>query len=172
MVVATDEYGDTSYAWGEFTTLASRSVEVAVDHLCVVEGPTNVVDTSLFIRHDDDDHAAYELGDWIGWDDAEREVDLDVLVARTWEANVCEPFWPELMASPQGDSDDSCLSWNTATAAIDLDQVPSDDGHWVDHTFEVELRTPHGAGNALPDGYGDPRWFHVVATAQVHVSYR
>jgi len=172
MVAATDQHGDTSHAFGEFTTLSTRNVELAVTYMSVFDGPSNVEETTQHIRLDGGDHADYELGDWVAWDDVDRHVDLDLLVARTWEASVCEPFWDELMESPQGDSDDSCVAWNTATADIDLDALPAGQGHWSDHTFDVEFRTPTDAGGSLPAGYGDPRWFHVVATARLHVSYR
>ncbi|HEY6530804.1 MAG TPA: hypothetical protein VIY72_00775, partial [Acidimicrobiales bacterium] len=147
-------------------------VEIEITEMAVLGGPSNVEDTGTYLRLDDEDHAAYDLGDEIARDDAEREVRLDLLVARVWEASVCEPFWPEFMEQPQGDSDASCVAWNTASADIDLDAVPSNHHRWTSHTFETSLHTPTGAGNALPTGYGDPRHFHVEATARVHVIYR
>jgi hypothetical protein len=171
MVAATDEHGDTSYAWGELTTLSTRSVEVAVTSMAVHDGPSNVVETTRHIRLDEGEYATYELGDWAEWDEVDRNVDVDLYVTRFWEASVCEVFWSSYFEHPQGDSDDACAAWNTATAEIDLDRLPGAD-RWTSHTFEADLHTPTGAGNALPTGYGDPRHFHVEATATVHVTYR
>jgi hypothetical protein len=171
MVAATDEHGDTSHAFGEFTTLSTRTVHVVVDEVEVFGGPTNLEATELFFRLDDADHEAYELGDWMEIVDVERNVDIDLMVARFWEAQVCEPFWDSMMDVPQGDSDDSCLSWNTASDRIDLDRIPAGTTRWTSHSFDATLQTPTGEGQALPPGYGDPRYFNLLADARIVVVY-
>ncbi len=171
MVTATDEHDDTSYAWGEFTTLSTRTVEVSISEVDISGGPGNVVQTDTFLRLDDDDHAAYDLGDWAEFGAVDSTVDVDLLVARTWEANVCEPFWPSLMVIPQGDSDDSCVSWNTASADdVFLDVTHPTTSSWSSVSFTRSLATPQG-GPSLPAGYGDPRYFHAAALATFHVTY-
>jgi hypothetical protein len=171
MVAATDEHGDTSHAFGEFTTLSTRTVHVVVDEVDVFGGPQNLEATEQFFRLDDADHAAYQLGDWVEVADVDRHVDVDLMVARFWEAEVCEPFWESLMDSPQGDSDDSCLSWNTASDGIDLDRIPAGSTRWTSVAFDATLQTPAGDGQALPPGYGDPRYFNLLADARLVVVY-
>jgi hypothetical protein len=171
MVAATDEHGDTSHAFGEFTTLSTRTVHVVVDEVDVVGGPQNLESTGLFLRLDQADHEAYELGDWTEVADVERHVDVDLMVARFWEASVCEPFWESMMEVPQGDSDDSCLSWNTASDTIDLDRIPAGHASWTAVSFDATLQTPTGEGQALPPGYGDPRYFSLLADARIVVVY-
>jgi hypothetical protein len=170
MVAATDEHGDTSHAFGEFTTLSTRTVHVVVDEVEVFGGPQNLESTGLYLRLDDDDHESYELGGWMEVADVDRHVDVDLMVARFWEASVCEPFWESMMDVPQGDSDDSCLSWNTASATIDLDHIPTA-ASWTSVSFDATLQTPTGEGGALPPGYGDPRYFNVLADARIVVVY-
>ncbi len=171
MVTATDEHDDISYAWGQFTTLSTRTVEVSVSEVDIAGGPGNVVSTSTYLRHDDEDHTAYELGTWADLGSVGRTTDLDLLVMRWWDGKVCEALGPDAISTPQGDSDAACVAWNTASADdLDLDVLHPSKSRWTSVSFTRALATPAG-GPSLPAGYGDPRWFHVDTVATIYVAY-
>ncbi len=72
---------------------------------------------------------------------------------------------------PQGDSDELCGSWNSASVDnVDLDVIPAGESHWTSVTISTTFNTSAGDG-ALPDSYGDPRFFHFSAPVTLDVSY-
>lgn len=174
-LTATDEYGDVSYAFGEFTTLSERRVDIVVDDIDIIGGPTNVVRTdTLFIV----DGGGFWDVDGPGWDlthfGLDRHVDLGLRVDRTWDVawnTVCEGDNPADVP-PSGDSDASCSTWNTASLNdLDLDVIPPDRSRWTSVSFDRTMTTPTGAGEPLPPGYGDPRYFDIVAPVSFVVTY-
>lgn len=186
MATATDEYNDTSYAWGEFTTLSTRTVEIRVNSAEIDGGPGNISGTFALLRaagegygavyHEDThsiDMPVYDFGTWRRYDDVDQNIDVDLYVVRRWDADICEAFWPSYTETPQGHDTDSCAAWNTASATIDLDEIPAGGSRWRSVAFDATLHTPTGAGTgqALPNGYGDPYHFHVTAPMTVNVIY-
>jgi hypothetical protein len=166
MVAATDEHNDTSHAWGVFTTLSTRDVEVAIHQVEITGGPTNVDGTHHRLRFEGGDFQNYNLGANWTYEDVDRHVDVELGVFRTWPGRICEGLWTSLLHTVYGDSDDSCASWNTASAlSIDLDQVPVHD-RWTSVGFTAVARSPEGVGASAP------RWFDVAAYVSVHVTYR
>jgi hypothetical protein len=165
MVAATDEHDDTSYAWGEFTTLSTRDVEVAIHQVEITGGPTNVNGTHHRLRFEGGEFQNYNLGAQWTYRDVDSHVDVELGVFRTWPGRICEGLWTSLLNSVYGDSDDSCASWNTAQAlSIDLDQIPVHD-RWTNVAFTAAARSPEGVGASAP------RWFDVAAYISVQVTY-
>lgn len=171
MVTATDQYDDTSYAWGEFTTLSTRTVEVTVNDVEVIGGPGNVIDTDTHLRAGGEAVDDYGLGTWVDLGQTGRTTDVDLVVVRSWDGKVCETPDLDMFDAPHGDSDDSCLSWNTASGHdLDMDAIHASASHWSSVTFARTLTVDAG-GPSLPPGYGDPRWFSTTAVATFHVVY-
>ena len=166
-VTATDEHDNTAYAYGEFTTLSQRTVDVAIGPPGISGGPTNVVDTDVRLRVAD---LSYDLvnppettGDYLS---LPRHLDLAVLVFRTWATSqytFCEGPWPE-SNPPQGDSDDQCGSWNTAFDEVDLDRIPQGQSRWTEVSIQRTLQT---TGNCA----GDPRCFDFAVVVNLTVEY-
>ncbi|WP_193615387.1 hypothetical protein [Desertimonas flava] len=173
-VAATDELGDISYAFGQFTTLSERTVNLVVGDVDIIGGPTNIVHTDTVFIIDGDywdiDGAGWELVH-VGLD---RRVDLALRVYREWQvagSTLCEGSYPET-DPPTGNSDDRCETWNTASLNdLDVDVIPPNRAHWTSVGFERTLVTPSGAGGQLPPGYGEPRYFDISASISFVVTY-
>jgi hypothetical protein len=103
-----------------------------------------------------------------------RHVDLAVQVFREWatsQSTFCEGPWPDGHDYPQGDSDDECGTWNSASIdALDLDVIPNGRNSWTEVSFSRTLQTSAG-DDALPAGQGDPRFFHFSAPVTLTVTY-
>ena len=169
MVAATDQYG-TSHAFGELTTLSTRTVHVAVDGIEITGGPQNVIETRTHLLVGGDYRHEVSLGAWSFINPLANLVDLDVLVTRGWPSgDPCEVHQPWNL-TPQGDSDSACMSWNTATATVDLAQGPAGADRWTTVDLDATAAVPAGDG-ALPPGYGQPRYFDLVADISVHIVY-
>lgn len=173
MAAATDENGDTSYAWGEFFTLSQRTVEITIGSPTVSGGPTNIVDTDVWLRTADLDFLLVAVEDTIVYYSLPRHTDLGLFVFRTWatsQSTICEGVIAPGALGPQGDDDGLCGCWNSASLEIDLDVVPAGETSWTSATIDAPFSSAAG-GDPLPDGYGDPRFFHFSAPVTVGVSY-
>jgi len=131
MVAATDEHGDTAYAYGRFVPLAERTVHITLGDVTVDGGPQNVVDTAVYLSVDGDDFWIVDAGSdgssvYAG---RGRHVDLVLFTFRQWatsQSTVCEGCDPDGMLA-QGDSDGLCGSWNSAS----LDNVDRRCERWA-----------------------------------------
>jgi hypothetical protein len=167
MVAATDEYDDTSHSWGEFTTLSTRTVEVGIDNVEIMGGPTNVNGTYHHLRFEGSEFQSYNLGAGLTFEDVDRYVDVELGVFRSWPGKICEGLWTSLLSSVYGDSDASCASWNTARAfSVDLDGAKPVASRWTSNDFTAVAVSPEGVGASAP------RWFDVAAYVNVHVTFR
>jgi hypothetical protein len=175
MVAATDDNDDTAYAYGQFDTLSERTVSVSIGDVTVDGGPQNVVETYVYLRVDGDDFWIVDPGSdsssvYVGLD---RRVDLVLFNFRGWETSqytFCEGFDPDHMPS-QGDNDDLCGSWNSASLDdLDLDVIPPGESRWTSVTIDTTFNTSSGDG-VLPGDYGDPRFFHFSAPVTLEISY-
>lgn len=165
---ATDENGHSAYAYGSFVTLDERDVEISIGDVTVSGGPNNIVGTSLYLQVDGDDPEAVPPSP--NFHDVDRHLDLRLWTVRWWEGSVCESWVPDADSGTQGDSDDSCLAWNSAPLDdVDLDAIPAASA-WVGVTLHRTFQTA-GGDDALPGGYGDPRFFHFSAPVTLTVSY-
>ena len=175
MVAATDENDDTAYAYGRFVTLSERTVSVTIGDVSVEGGPQNVVDTDVYLAVDDFGFWTVETGSDVSsvYADRGRHIDLALVTFRTWETSqstLCEGFSPEGMPA-QGDSDEMCGSWNSATLGnVDLDAIPAGADRWTSVAVGATFNTSAG-DDALPADYGDPRFFHFSAPVTLEVSY-
>jgi len=173
MVAATDENGDTAYAYGEFTTMSQRTVDISVGTPTVNGGPTNVVSTRIYLKVSDLDFLRVQTGESQVYIGVHRHVDLAVQVFREWatsQSTFCEGPRPD-SHGVHGDSDDECGTWNSASIdALDLDVIPNDRNSWTEVSFSRTLQTSAGDG-ALPAGQGDPRFFHFSAPVTLTVTY-
>jgi hypothetical protein len=171
-VSATDENLDTAHAYGEFTTLSQRTVEISIDAPAISYGPTNVVDTDVSLKVADLDFDSLALPADLVYYSLPRELDLALFVFRTWETSqytLCEGLPDPDLAPPQGHNDDMCGAWNTASADdIDLDPIPAA-ASWTSVTMSTELAS-WGDG-AIPGQPSDPRYFHVSTAVTIRVDY-
>jgi hypothetical protein len=172
IVAATDENNDTSHAYGSFTTLSQRAVTISIGDPTVTGGPTNIVDTDVFLKVADLDFRSVVPPESLVYYSLPRHLDLALRLFRTWETSqstFCEGIDPE-DAGMQGDSDAICGTWNTATADLDLDAIPAGRSRWTEVSITRTLQTPTSDG-ALPPGHGDPRYFDFSATVTLTVDY-
>jgi len=172
MVVATDDDGHTSYAWGEFTTLSQRTVYVELGPAAVFGGPGGIdATTSTLGLNGTQVDATPGLQGILLFQDLPRYLDVDYRMVRSWDDDVCETLDLE-GAGTQGGSADACLAWNSAHLDdVDLDRVPGGHSHWTQTSVELLLHPPTGEGDALPPGYGDPYSFSFQVPVTLHVSY-
>jgi hypothetical protein len=173
MVAATDENGDTAYAYGEFTTMSQRTVEISVGTPTVTGGPTNIVSTRTYLKVSDLDFLSVQPGESQVYIGIHRHLDLAVQLFREWATSqytFCEGPWPNAHGG-QGDSDDECGTWNSASIdELDLDLIPDGRNSWTEVTFSRTFQTSAG-DDALPAGQGDPRFFHFSAPVTLTVTY-
>jgi hypothetical protein len=175
MVAATDENDDTAHAYGEFTTLAERTVHVTIGDVTVEGGPQNVDGTAVALRVDGFAYWSVDPGSGVSsvYADRGRRVDLALFTFRSWETSqytICEGYDPDDMPA-QGDSDELCGSWNSAVLDnVDLDVIPAGANTWTTATIQTTFNTSSG-DDPLPGGYGDPRFFHFSAPVTLDVSY-
>ena len=176
MVAATDEHGDTAYAYGRFVPLAERTVHITLGDVTVDGGPQNVVDTAVYLSVDGDDFWIVDAGSdgssvYAG---RGRHVDLVLFTLGQWatsQSTVCEGFDPDRMLA-QGDSDGLCGSWNFASLNnADLDVISASESRWTSATVSTTFNTS-ASDDALPASYGDPRFIHFSAAVTLDVSYR
>ncbi|MBI2706031.1 MAG: hypothetical protein HYX32_12190 [Actinobacteria bacterium] len=171
MAAATDEDDRTAYAWGEFTTLSRRDVFVEFGDTEVFGGPGNISQTTWILGLDGP-LANVAPGEGILLYKAlPRFADLDFWLARSWEGDICEGWWPS--GEPSfGHYSDSCVAWNAVGVdGIDLDTIPAGKTRWTQTSASMTLRPPTGAGNALPPGYGDPYYFSFQVPLTLYVTY-
>lgn len=175
VVAATDENDDTAYAYGQFVTLSERTLQVTIGDVTVDGGPQNVVDTDVYLRVDGFEFWNVDPGSGVSsvYAGRGRHVDLVLFTFRQWatsQSTFCEGFDPDGMPV-QGDNDDLCGAWNSSSLAnLDLDVIPPDRSAWTEATINTTFNTSSGDG-PLPDGYGDPRFFHFSAPLRLDVSY-
>jgi hypothetical protein len=102
-----------------------------------------------------------------------RRVDLALFTFREWETSqytFCEGIYPDDMPA-QGDSDDACGSWNTAVLGdVDVDAIPPGRDRWTSTSVSAAFLTSAG-DDAIPEGFGDPRFFHFSAPVTIEVTY-
>ena len=169
---ATDEHLDTAHAYGEFTTLSQRAVEISLSAPAISYGPTNVVDTDVSLKVADLDFDSLALPAELTYYSLPRHLDLALFVFRTWETSqytFCEGLPDPDLAPPQGDNDDMCGAWNTATLDnFDLDRILPYSS-WTEYSASSEL-TSWDEGS-LPGQPSDPRYFHVSAEVTISVEY-
>jgi hypothetical protein len=176
MVAATDENDDTALAFGSFVTLSERTVSVTIGDLTVEGGPQNVVDTYVYLAVDDFGFWTVQTGTDVSsvYADRSRRIDLVLFTFRQWatsQSTFCEGFTPTIEWPAQGDSDDRCGSWNSASLSnVDLDVIPAGRDRWTSVTVSTTFNTSAG-DDALPAGSGDPRFFHFSAPVTLDVSY-
>jgi hypothetical protein len=174
MVAATDEHGDTAYAYGQFITLDERTVEITISSPAVSGGPTNIVDTDVWLKTVDLDFWYVSPPETLVYYSLPRHVDLVLLTFRQWatsQSTFCEGIDPDGNFPAQGDSDEMCGSWNSALLGhVDLDVIPAGESRWTSVTVSTAFNTSSG-DSALPDSYGDPRFFHFSAPVTLDVSY-
>ncbi len=172
MVAATDDDNHTAYAWGEFTTLSTRTVQVELGTVAVFGGPGGIDSTTAELGLDGT-HVDVTPGleGILLFHDLPRHLDVDYWMVRSWDDDICEA-WVLDHVIPHGASSDACLAWNSAFSDdVDLDAIPADTAHWTQTGVELSLRPPTGAGDALPPGYGDPDYFTFEVPVTLHVSY-
>jgi hypothetical protein len=173
MAVATDEYDDTSYAWGRFTTLSQRNVIVGLGDVDIYKGPSNVVQTRLLLGVNGSDGLDYSpgVGSTYLYEGVGRRLDLKLWVTRSWPGDLCEGWESSMAPTTFGRNDDSCLAWNTAVVDdVDLDVPPAGRTRWTGTIVRTTLRTPTDVG-ALPPGFSIDHYFSFVAPVAVLVSY-
>lgn len=172
IVAATDENGDTAYAYGQFVTLSERTVEITVGSPAVSGGPTNIVHTAVWLKTVDLDFWLLSPPQTVVYYSLPRHVDLVLLTFREWatsQSTFCEGANPDFMGA-QGDDDGLCGTWNSASLDnVDLDAIPADSS-WTSVTVNATFATP-GGDDALPDSHGDRRFFHFSAPVTIDVSY-
>lgn len=173
MAAATDEYDDTSYAWGRFTTLSRRDVIVGLGDVDIYKGPGNVVQTRLLLGVNGGDGLDYSpgAGSTYIYEDLGRLIDLKLWVTRSWPGDLCEGWYSSMASTPFGRNDDSCLAWNTAVVDdLDLDVPPAGRTRWTGTVVRSTLRTPTDIG-ALPPGYSIDHYFSFEAPVALLVAY-
>lgn len=177
-VVATDDDGNADHGHGEFTTLSTRTVSVQLDDVVITGGPSEITHTGIVLGLSGQNAVDLTPGQ-AGiplFPSVARYVDVDLTVRRSLRTDhTCEvfpgPSGPGAVPD-HGYSTTACIAWNTARIDdLDLDVAPAGASRWSATSFTRELRTPTGAGGALPPGYGDPYWFDVVTSATFHVTY-
>lgn len=170
IVAATDENDDTAYAYGEFTTLSERTIEITIGSPTITGGPTNVTGTFASLKTADLNFRRVSPPESLTYYSLPTQLDLELNVFRQWETEhvfACDGFDPDVWP-PQGDSDAMCASWNTAFLDLDLNAAGAD--RWTSLTIEETFQTSSGDG-PLPAGHGDPRFFHFSAPVTVTVTY-
>lgn len=173
MAAATDAQGHTSYVWGSFTTLSTRTVDIQIGSIPITGGPGGIEDTTNYLRFEGD------LQD-VTWDQqpdlhhvgVDRYAAIEFWISRYWGGKVCEG-WSIYDGLPANGHDAaSCLAWNSVSASgIDLDTIPQGKDRWTQTSVSMVLDTQAPNGNALPPGYGDPFWFAFKVPITLHVTY-
>lgn len=180
-VAATDSAGNTDHAFGDFTTLSTRTVVVELGDVLLSEGLPRATTPSFMLDFADRPRVELTPGN-AGiplYRDVDRYANVRLMVHRRWtQKDACE-VTPGNGASPtdntgvsQGVNERSCVAWNGVfLEGLDLDVRPEGAGRWTRTSFTREMATPTSAGGAFPAGYGDPWWFDIFTTATFHVTY-
>ena len=99
MVAATDENDDTAYAYGEFVTLSQRTVDITIGSPTVTGGPTNIVDTYVWLKTVDlDFFCGLAPPETLVYYSLPRHADFVLFVFRQWatsQSTLCEGTSPD-----------------------------------------------------------------------------
>jgi hypothetical protein len=167
MVVATDENDDSSYAYGQFTTLSERTVHVTIGDVTIDGGPQ--YNHGVYFDLEVDGEFSTSFTPTLA--DVDRQLDLRLWVRLYYDGNLCEYLpGPDDGWGPQGYSEDHCVVWNSALLDnIDLDAIPgAGQGTWTDTTVQ-ETFTTGSSGGALPDA--GVFFIHFSAPLTLYVTY-
>ena len=167
IVVATDENDDSSYAYGQFTTLSERTVHVTIGDATIEGGPQYNHGVYFDLEVDDEFSTSFTPT----LPDVDRHLDLRLWVRLYYDGNLCESWTgPGGPGGLQGYSEDHCVVWNSALLDnIDLDAIPgAGQGTWTDTTVQ-ETFTTGSSGGALPDA--GVFFIHFSAPLTLYVTY-
>jgi hypothetical protein len=169
-LAATDENGDTAHAFGEFETLSERTITLWIGDPAVAGGPTNIVDTSVYLQVDELSWRQVDPPEELVYYSLPRYLDLDVFVDQVWahsQSTFCESSSPD--GEPTyGDNDHSCSTWNTARLNdVDTDAIPAGRSHWT----EVEISPAVGTGDGVPPAGAGPRYFDFSVVVTLTIEY-
>jgi hypothetical protein len=166
IVVATDENDDSSYAYGQFTTLSERTVHVTIGDVTIEGGPQ--YNDGVYFDLEVDGELSTSFTPTLP--DVDRHLDLRLWVKLYYDGNLCESWSGPDGWGLQGYSEDHCVVWNSALLDnIDLDAIPgAGQGTWTDTTVH-ETFTTGSSGGALPDA--GVFFIHFSAPLTLYVTY-
>ena len=111
IVVATDENDDSSYAYGQFTTLSERTVHVTIGDATIEGGPQYNHGVYFDLEVDGEFSTSFTPT----LPDVDRHLDLRLWVRLYYDGNLCEYLpGPDDNWGPHGYSEDHCVVWNSA----------------------------------------------------------
>jgi hypothetical protein len=170
VVAATDGAGNTSVAWGSFTTLSRRDIEITLGTVAIPDWPAKASSIHQFVRLDSSlVNLTFGQAGVPYFGDVPRHVDLEVWILLTWKGDLCQAFAIDDQTPSYGHSDASCLVWSSdGVDDLDLDQLPAGLDHWTSTTVETTLSSD--PGGALPSGYGGLS-FSFSAPVTIEVEY-